>query len=91
MGGSRPSITRILRASAVLHALYTAKTGPERCLSTTELIPAFALEGIWQLADRDAQFNLRPPLQSLRLLAEDVHLETKPGNEGDPNQSEASE
>jgi hypothetical protein len=32
-----------------------------------------------------------PPLQSLRLLAEDVQLETMRSNEGDPSQSEASE
>jgi hypothetical protein len=35
--------------------------------------------------------QIAPPLQSLRLLAEDSELETKRSNEGDWSQSEASE
>jgi hypothetical protein len=43
------------------------------------------------MADRDAHVNRPRAVQSLRLLAEDAQLETKPTNEGDPSQSEASE
>jgi hypothetical protein len=43
------------------------------------------------MADHDAHWHRPGLLQSLKLLAEDAQLETKRSNEGDPNQSEASE
>jgi hypothetical protein len=43
------------------------------------------------MADGDLHSNRPGPLQSLRLLADDVKLETKRSNEGDPSQSETSE
>jgi hypothetical protein len=51
----------------------------------------FELKRTWQVADQEGHSNHPGPLQGLRLLAEDVELETKRRNEGDASQSEASE
>jgi hypothetical protein len=44
-----------------------------------------------RIADREGHLSCPGGLPSLKLLIEDAQLETKRSNEGDPNQSEASE
>jgi hypothetical protein len=44
-----------------------------------------------RIADLDGYSNCPGPFQRLRLLGEDVRLETKWSNEAGPSQSEASE
>jgi hypothetical protein len=84
-------VTRILAASTIFRALYTANTG-----TRTMFFNNGAALGVWVAAgaaDGGSPWACEssPPLQSLRLLAEDAPLETKRTNEGDASPSEASE
>jgi hypothetical protein len=82
MSCHRRIVTRILAASAVHRAFYTANTGP-RTMSFDD----GAGPGVW-VAVRAADRRLRwpsesfPPLQSLRLLAKNSQRETRRSNEG---------